>query len=579
MTRTSVRFRLFIIGGVIACISLILIGRLFILQVVQGSKFRNNAERQYVSSDASAFDRGDIFMKKRDGSLVALATLASGFRIAIVPDKIIDPDGVYEALLPHLPSLSYETFMSYVDKKGDPYEEIANRVSEEAGEKIANQKMKGVVVERQRWRIYPGGALASQTVGLIGYGDDGKTVVGKYGLERYYDDTLERGNTSLYVNFFAEVFTRLGKLVFDSEKEDEGNVEISIEPNVEAYLEDILLDVERKWNGKLTGGIIMDPKTGEILGMASLPTYNPNDISNVKVSTLGNPLVENVYEFGSIMKPLTMAMGIDTGVITPASTYDDTGTIVVDGRKISNFDKRARGPLTTMQEVLNQSLNVGSAYVMMRTGKEAFRNYFLSLGFGEETGIDLLGEVKGIIDSVESPRMVEYVTASFGQGFAATPIQMTRALGTLASHGVLVQPHIGTRITYDIGLPKTLGWGLTKQVYSKETTEKVSRMLVTAVDTALVGGTLKIPSMSVAAKTGTAQIPKPGGGYYDDRVLHSFFGYFPAYDPEFIIFLFTVEPVGAPYASDTLTKPFMNLVSYLTNYYEVTPDRAYEKLP
>ena len=175
---------------------------------------------------------------------------------------------------------------------------------------------------------------------------------------------------------------------------------------------------------------------------------------------------------------------------------------------------------------------------------------------------------------MNSPRDVEYATASFGQGIALTPIAATRALATLGNGGYLVTPHIAKKITFVDGTEKEIKYPKGAQVFSQETSEEISRMLTIVVDEALANGTVALPNYTVAAKTGTAQIPDPvNGGYYDDKFLHSFFGYFPAYDPEFIIFLYTVEPNGVRYASETLTTPFMDLTKFLINYYSIPPDR------
>jgi cell division protein FtsI/penicillin-binding protein 2 len=564
---------LFLVSGFVLIVALIFIGQLFLLQVVRGEEYRDLAERQYTSRDHIPFDRGDILMTRKNGETVALATLASGFTIAITPGKIKDAELTYKKLSALMPELDREIFFVRAQKKDDPYEELATHVGEDTGKAIADLTLPGVLIVRERWRVYPGGTLAAHVAGALGYKEDSDRLEGKYGIEKQYSSVLDRGDTSLYVNFFAEVFTELGNIVFDRGSKEEGSIELSIEPLVEAQLEDELAAIEETWQSTLTGGIVLDPKTGEIVAMAVTPSYDPNNLREIDPQMLRNPLVENVYEFGSIMKPLTIAAALDSKAITRNFSYTDTGSISIDGRTVSNYDGKARGK-TPLQEILNQSLNVGTANVMLATGKDTFRRYMYALQFDKKTGIDLPNETAGITTNLESPRDIEYVTASFGQGVAVTPMAMARALSTLANKGALPSPRIGTTILRSNGLSKDLSGSIQDQVYSEETSRQVTEMLVEVVDKALVGGTVNVPTMSIAAKTGTAQISSPGGGYYDDRYLHSFFGYFPAYEPRFLIFLFTIEPKGVRYASETLTHPFMSLVSFLTSYYEIPPDRG-----
>jgi len=282
-----------------------------------------------------------------------------------------------------------------------------------------------------------------------------------------------------------------------------------------------------------------------------------------------------VFEMGSILKPLTMAAGIDSGAITPTTTYNDTGCITVDTKKICNYDGVARGVIP-MQQILSQSLNVGASFIATQMGPSVMRDYFLNhYDLGTETGIDLPGEVHGLVDNIANDdRQVEFDTASFGQGIAISPIETVRALAVLANGGKLVTPHLATAIRYDTGVERTLTWGDGEQVLKPQTVTDVTRMLTTVVDTALANGDIKLEHYSVAAKTGTAQIANPaGGGYYSDRFLHSFFGYFPSYNARFIVFLFAVDPKGAPYASQTWAQPFFSLTKFLLNYYNVAPDR------
>ena len=169
---------------------------------------------------------------------------------------------------------------------------------------------------------------------------------------------------------------------------------------------------------------------------------------------------------------------------------------------------------------------------------------------------------------------VNYATASFGQGISTTPIEMIRALSTLANGGLLVQPHVVSAIKYESGITRSIPVQSGVRVLKQETAETVTNMLTIVYDKALLNGALKMDHYTLAAKTGTAQIPNPATGkYYTDRYLHSFFGYFPAHDPQFIVFLFTYEPHGQEYASATLAHPFYDIAQYLIHYYNIPPDR------
>ena len=286
-----------------------------------------------------------------------------------------------------------------------------------------------------------------------------------------------------------------------------------------------------------------------------------------------NPLVEDVHEMGSIIKALTMAAGLDSKAVTANTTYYDAGFLDLDDYTIGNFDGKGRG-YVDMQEVLNQSLNTGVSFVVEQMGKDSFSSYFKSLKFGTETGIDLPGEVYGLVSNLDTKRDIELATASFGQGIAMTPIATARALATLGNGGTLITPHLVKELKFEDGTIQPITYPEGDRVFSEETSEEISRMLTNVVDDALRGGDVKLENYSVAAKTGTAQIAdRVNGGYYEDRYLHSFFGYFPAYEPEFLVFLYTVEPRGVRYASETLTDPFIDITEFLINYYSVPPDR------
>ncbi len=569
------RNRLRIIAIIIIAFAALFVTRLYYLQIVHAKDFTHEADSQYIATLPNLYDRGSIYFRSKDGKLVSAATVGSGYVVAIDPKTITDPEETYRSISQVI-KLDHAEFIAKAKKKDDPYEQIAERVSADDATLLKAKKIPGVQIFRQTWRYYPAGSLAAQLIGFVGY--KGDQLIGRYGLESYYNDVLTRNSENLYVNFFAELFSNISDTLFDRSKENGGDLVLTIEPTVQGYLETELQTVMDEWHSDKTGGIIMDPKTGAIYAMAMNPSFDLNEYGKVKdQSVFANPSVQDVYEMGSIVKPLTVAAGLDTGAISESTTYNDTGHVTLNNKTFSNYDGRGRGPGTTMQKILNDSLNTGVAFIVTRLTNQVFADYMINkFHMGDETGIDLPGERQGLMANLKSKRDIEYATASFGQGIALSPINMTAALSTLGNGGMTVSPHVVDEIRYTSGTVKKMTQNPPEQVLKKETSDRITRMLVTVVDKALLGGTVMIPEYSIAAKTGTAQIADPrGGGYYDDRYLHTFFGYFPAYDPKFIIFMYTYYPKnGATYASHTLTLPFIRLAKFLLHYYDIPPDRV-----
>ena len=563
--------RIQILSLCIFAFSLILVSKLFYVQVVHSSDYKEQADRQYATPTSDIFDRGNIYFSKKDGGLISAATLVSGFKVAIRPKEITDAEAMYKQIASITP-LDHDGFIQKAGKKADPYEEILNHLTKEQADALNALDLSGVYVYKEKWRFYPGETLGSHALGFVGF--KGKDYSGRYGVEKYYNDVLSRAESNLYVNFFAEVFSNIKNTIFKG-KHEEGDIVTTIEPVVQNYVEKMLAETREKWSAAKIGAVVIDPMTGEIYALASDPGFNLNEYSKAgDASIYSNPFTENVFELGSIIKPLTMAAGLDAGVVTPTTTYHDAGFLIIDKKQINNFDKKGRGTVN-MQDVLNQSLNTGVVFVERKLGKENLRKYFLDFGFNEKTGIDLPNETTGLVSNImKSNREIEYATASFGQGIAVTPLEATRAFSSLANGGYLITPHVAREIRYADGGTKVLEYPPGRQVIKKETSEAITKMLVTVLDRGYSEGKLKLDHYGVAVKTGTAQMAKEnGGGYYEDKNLHSFFGYFPASQPRFLVMMFIVDPKGVKYSSQTLLPPFMDTAKFLLNYYEVAPDR------
>ncbi|MEX0933434.1 MAG: penicillin-binding protein 2 [Candidatus Paceibacterota bacterium] len=549
-------------------VAVALIVRLFFIQIIDGKEYEALAASQYIRPVHQLFNRGDIYMQPREGKLLPVALMKETYTLFISPQALSNPEELYPRINEITP-INKEHYLESASKPNDPYEILATGLESEIAERIAELNTIGVATHPERERYYPAGSLASQTIGFMSYDED--SLRGMYGIERQFDELLTDPSTRKHVNIFAEILlNNSGSAEASIETAD---IVLTIEPSVQVFVEKELEDYRAAFNAERAGAIIMDPRTGEIISMASSPQFNLNDFRNADPNTFSNPNVSNVYEMGSIMKALTIAAGLDSGAITPESTFNDLGYISADGARITNVYKGARGT-TKIQGILNHSMNTGASWIVGQMGKKKFAEYFYNFGLDEKTNIKLPNEASGLLTNLESPRTVEYYTASFGQGIATTPIATVRALASLGNGGLLVEPYLVKEIRYANGEVEKPERDEPKRVLKEQTSEDISRMLVNVADVALLGGEKSISTHTVALKTGTAQMPDPSTGKYSETdFLHSYFGYFPAYDPEFIVFLYAEKPSGSGYASQTLTDPFFRITNFLIDYYAIKPDR------
>lgn len=548
---------------------LLVIGRLFDLQIVKSAEYRERANRQFVTPKNSLFNRGSIYFLNKEDQRSLAASMQLTYKVAINPKNIVDPEDTYNKLSSII-SIEKQDFDQKVSKKNDPYEEIAFRLSEDVAKEIDSLGIPGVSIYKEKWRFYPSGDSASQVIGFVGF--KGDKLIGRYGIERQYEDMLSRSNEGAYVNFFAEVFSTIGKTI-SKDNDDEGDIVLTIDSNVQKFAEEQLESVYEKYSPQMAGVIVMDPQTGDIVAMASTPRFNPNDFKDVdSLGLFQNPLVERVYEYGSVIKPLVMAAAIDEGVITPDTEYVDKGTVVVSDKTIKNFDGKARGK-ATMQTVLDQSLNTGMVFVEQRMGGQSFRTKMLNYELDKKTNIDLPGEVAGLTSNLKGNNAVGLATASFGQGIAFSSIAAVKAFSSIANGGYLVTPHITKGYVSKMGSLEYFDRETPKQILKPETSKTVTDMMVHVFEN-YGEGRYKMEHYSIAAKTGTAQIVKEGGGGYEQgRYTHSFFAFFPASKPQYLVFYTLRDPKGVQYASQSLIPYFNDLVRYLIHYYQIPPDR------
>ena len=341
-------------------------------------------------------------------------------------------------------------------------------------------------------------------------------------------------------------------------------------------VEKILKRAMEKFSADSGTVIVMDSKTGKILAMANQPSFDPNDFSKTEdISTFSNPAISESYESGSVFKAFTEAIGLDTGKISPTSTYVDTGIVSEAGYSIRNSDLKANG-LQTMTQVLEKSLNTGVIYIEKLVGNKLFADYVKRFGFGQKTGIDLPGELAGnTVNLNDSKTTINFFTAAFGQGIAVTPLQLAAGYGALANSGMLMKPQIIDKIQYADGRIEQIEPQEVRQVVSKATADQMGSMLRSVV-TDGHGKRADVPGYLVGGKTGTAQVAKTGSkGYEVGMNIGSFGGYAPinsaANDPQFVVLVKIVNPKGVEWAESSAAPTFGQVMKFLLEYYKVRP--------
>ena len=522
-----------------------LIFRLYNLELVKGGYYAARAESETLASQDLSANRGSIYFTDENGKTLPAAINKDFPIVYAVPNAIQDQQEAANALAPilNMPISSLEhTFL----KPNDSYELLGAKIDPSVAAQVGNLNIKGIYTDLAPERFYPMGSVASQVLGFVGpdTADNGES--GHYGVEGFYNSTLEG-------------------VVSGTEAIAQGaDINLTIDPNIQIEAEKILDNLVASNNA--TGGsvIVEDPETGKILAMGSTPDFDPNDYSSSSIADFLNTTVQKVYEPGSMFKVLTMAAGIDAGKITPQTTYDDKGTVIISGAKITNYDlltHGAYGPGTTMTNVIEHSINTGAVFAEEQTGNDIFTNYLKKFGLGERTGVDLPGEVAGNLSELapKAPQ-VAFSTASYGQGVAVTPLEIINAVAAIANGGTLMRPYLNAALK-----PQVI-----RRVISTSTAEQVTGMMVDAVDLAHVAN---IDGYSLAGKTGSAFIPDLVHGGYTDKLIDSYVGFGPTSNPKFIALIRIDTLPESAIAALSVVPAFRDLSQYIINYYGIPPDR------
>ncbi|MBU0530899.1 penicillin-binding protein 2 [Patescibacteria group bacterium] len=466
----------------------------------------------------------------------------------------------------------YEILLTRLNKPDDPYEPIAREVHEDLLEQIEAAQLPGIFFVRELSRTYPENDIGGQLIGFLGADEDG-VLSGRYGIEGYFDDVLS--GTAGYIQSERDIAGRLiavGNRTFEPAV-DGADVILTIDRTIQ-FMACAKIREAVEWHGADSGSVvILDPADGAVLAMCSWPDYDPDHYNEVEdINIYNNPAIFAAYEPGSVFKAITMAAAVDSGAVTPASTYIDTGEVKIDVYTIQNSDEQANGE-QTMTQVLEKSLNTGVIHAMRETGRDVFRDYIEDFGFGEFTGIQLAGESDGNISSLWEKSEIYSATAAFGQGITVTPLQLAAAFGAIANGGTLYEPYIVKEILYPDGTYELTESEPVRRVITERSAQMLGAMLVSVVEHGH-GQQAGVDGYYVAGKTGTAQVPRKDGRGYDSNVtIGSFAGFAPASDAKFAMVVRMDRPRSVQWAESTAAPVFGELTAFLLQYLKVAPER------
>lgn len=565
-------WRMHLLFFIFLAIVLIIILRLYTLQITQFTSYKALAEGQHSFFQDLIPKRGEIFMKDKDKLYPAAINRETKMAYA-VPKEI---ENASEAALAIASALQLDA----VDLKDrfsnaeDMYEVLKRRLSEEEIDKIKDLKLKGIHLSDESYRYYPSNELAANVLGFVGWRDD--KFGGRYGLELYFDEELGGKEGSLFHERDAS-----GRWISVGQKEitqakNGDTIVLTLDHIVQYQTEKILKNAVDRYGADGGNITVMDSGTGKILAMASYPTFNPNDYAKTEdINAFRNPVVNDAYESGSVFKPITMAAGLDSGKISPDTTYTDTGSVQEAGYTIKNSDLKSNG-LQTMTNVLEKSLNTGVIHVEKLLGNKNFADYVKRFGFGEPTGIDLIGEAKGNIKNLNNLKSdIQFFTASFGQGITVTPIQLAAAYSAIANGGTLMKPQMIDKTIHADGSEENMDPQEVRRVISQRAAIQTSQILESVV----VNGHGKragVPGYRVGGKTGTAQVASTESrGYEEGKSTGSFAGFAPIDNPKFTIVVKLEDPKNVEWAESSAAPAFGELMKFLLEYYNIEPTEEY----
>ena len=524
----------------------LIIFKVFYIQVFEYKKLNTLAKDLWSRNLTIEADRGKIL--DRNGNVLAdnLTTTS----LILIPNQIKDKELVTKKLSEIL-NVSYDDMKKHVYKVTsiERVHPEGRRLSYEIAEKISNLKLDGVYLVKESKRYYPYGDLLSHTLGYVGIDNQGLS-----GLELQYDKYLTGKNGA--IKYFGDAHgNRLNMSEIYVAPTSGMNINLTIDLNIQQALEREMNNINDMFKPEMALAIVVNPKSGEILGMASLPDFNPNNYNKYDSSILSRNLpIWSSYEPGSTFKVVTMASAVEEGVVDIFNDhFYDSGKVNVDGSILKCWKAGGHGDQTFL-EVLQNSCNPGFVKLGQLLGKERLFSYIDKFGFGEKTGVDLNGEGKGILFNLNRVGNVELATTAFGQGISVTPIQQVMAVSAVVNGGYLYKPYVVKNISDNTNsVVKEYNKKFRRKVISSETSATM-RLALEYVVAKGGGKSAYIDGYRIGGKTGTAQ-KSQNGVYLVNNYIMSFMAVVPSNDPEAVLYLAIDNPKNTAMLSSYTTTP------------------------
>lgn len=541
----------------------LLAGRIGWIQFVEGKRMADNIRNQLKDSRTLQSPRGTIY--DRNGRELAVSSLTKS--LYGNPSEVKDVETTAAVLAPLL-QLPPEKIKDRLAAGGQfiwLQRMLEPEVSRKVEAAIKEYQLKGLGFLEESKRYYPNEALAAQVLGFVGTDD-----VGLDGLEMSLDsaikgqlseqmlDTDSRG-VPIFTSIFSFAPPKQGK-----------NVYLTLDSTIQFMVEQSLDKALAATRAQGAVVIVMNPKTGEVLAMASRPTYNPNQFYKFSDKEWKNRAVSFNYEPGSTFKSIVAAAGLQEGKVRPDERFIDNGYVEVSGRRIKNWSGESYGSISFI-EIIKESINTGFVQVGMRLGAQKLTEYAKMFGFGKATGIEFPGEEEGLLFDPSEMRDSDVATMSIGHSIAVTPIQLITAVSAIANDGVLLKPYIIKEIRNSDGsLDKTGATQSVRQVISAASARTLADMMEKVVSEG-GGKKAEVKGYHFAGKTGTAEKTKEGGGYYENRYISSFVGFGPVEDPQIAVLVVLDDPVGIYYGGQIAAPVAGEIIMQVMRYLNIHP--------